>query len=225
MQLDISKKKMILLMLAGMLGCVCMGASDWLMIYGDTAFEGSLAWLTLGTARIPAWRNGLAMFLAFPAVLLYCFGLFGIRYLLDDEYRRPYCFLTALGLTPWLCLHIFYTLILYLFSWLMGQGETQLAYAAGEAIFRHLGWVVLVGQIFMVLPFGYLFYLVFTHKTPFVGWMAANHPLFLYLVFTAFVGLLPDTPFRLGFINGLMSEVMLIFFGVYLYAVIRHQQD
>ena len=224
--MQISKKKMIWLLIFGVLGCLCMGASDWLMIYGDTAFEGELAWLTLGTARIPPWRNGLAMFLAFPAVVLYALALFGLRHLIEDEDRqKTYTALTALGMTPWLCLHLFYTMILYLFSWLMGQGETELAYAAGEALFRHLGWVVMIGQLFMVLPFGYLFYLVFRHCTVLPSLMAANNPLFLYLVFKAFVGLLPDAPFRLAFINGLMSECMLIFFLGYLWWVAGNVEE
>ena len=225
-ELTVPKKKMMLLLLAGILGCLCMGGSDWLMIYGDTAFEGSLAWLTLGVAQIPAWRNGLAMLLAFPAVILYSLGLFGLRHFFrDDHTRKTYSFLTALGMTPWLCLHLFYVMILALFAWLMGQGETELAYAAGEMLFENLGWVVLIGQIIMILPFGYLFWIVFSGKSDYPGWSAVNNPLFLYLILKVLVGVLPDTPFRLAFINGLMSESMLIFFVIHLICVAKKADE
>lgn len=38
-------KKMKAALLCGMLGCLCYGAGDWLMIYGDPAHEGALSWL------------------------------------------------------------------------------------------------------------------------------------------------------------------------------------
>ncbi len=64
-----SRRKMSLSLICGLLGCLCMGAGDWLMLYGDPAYDGTLRWLTRGAAAIPAWRNGLAMALSFPAVI------------------------------------------------------------------------------------------------------------------------------------------------------------
>ena len=52
-----------------MLGCLCFGSGDWLMLYGDTAHDGSVYWLTQGAVKIPAWRNTLAMALAFPGLV------------------------------------------------------------------------------------------------------------------------------------------------------------
>lgn len=60
------ERNLSMAMLCGILGCLCYGGSDWLMVYGDPSHTGSLYWLTKGVAEIPAWRNGLAMFLAFP---------------------------------------------------------------------------------------------------------------------------------------------------------------
>ena len=40
------KKPMKILLLCGMLGCLCYGGGDWLMIYGDPSYYGSLSWLT-----------------------------------------------------------------------------------------------------------------------------------------------------------------------------------
>lgn len=63
-------------LICGMLGCLCFGGGDWLMLYGDPAYQGSLSWLTKGVAVIPQWRYDLAMALAFPGVVLYGIALF-----------------------------------------------------------------------------------------------------------------------------------------------------
>ena len=75
----IQKKQLSLAMLCGILGCFCYGGGDWLMMYGDSAHTGSLIWLTQGTAQIAAWRNGLAMALAFPGIVFYGIALFLLR--------------------------------------------------------------------------------------------------------------------------------------------------
>jgi hypothetical protein len=64
-------KHMTLALLCGMLGCLCYGGGDWLMIYGDTTHSGSLYWLTEGVKQIAPWRNLLAMALSFPGIILY----------------------------------------------------------------------------------------------------------------------------------------------------------
>ena len=61
------------MLLCGMLGCVCFGTGDWLMLYGDPAHAGVLLWLTKGATQIPQWRYDLAMALAFPGIIL-CAG-------------------------------------------------------------------------------------------------------------------------------------------------------
>ena len=53
-------------LICGMLGCLCYGGGDWLMMYGNPAYHGTLSWLTEGVAMIPQWRFNLAMALAFP---------------------------------------------------------------------------------------------------------------------------------------------------------------
>lgn len=59
--------RMTFALLCDMLGCLCFGGGDWLMIYGDTTHSGSLYWLTEGVKQIAPWRNLLAMALSFPA--------------------------------------------------------------------------------------------------------------------------------------------------------------
>ena len=98
------QKKLTAALLCGLLGCLCFGSGDWLMLYGDTTHSGSLFWLTVGAAQISPWRNGLAMVLAFPGIIFYGIALFSIAAFLSDEKdRKRYQALTAFSLTPWLC--------------------------------------------------------------------------------------------------------------------------
>ena len=217
-----SVAKLRLLMLSGLLGSICMAASDWLMIWGDTTFEGKLAWLTLGTAQIDPGRNALALALAFPAVLLYCAALFGVRHFLTDApSRRVYTALTAVGMLPWLSLHLFYVMIFYLFGWMNRAGEPALALAACEALFGQFSWLIPVSEVLMLLPFLYLLGAVFWRRSVFPRAMALNNPLLLFVAFKVICGLLPDVPFRLAFLNGLMSESMAVWFIVFLAAMSR----
>ena len=134
------------------------------MMYGDTAHDGSVYWLTRGAAQIPAWRNTLAMALAFPGIILY-----GIA------------------------LHLFYIMILYAFS-----------------------WFPLVSEILMLPPFLYWFYLQIRQKTVFPKGMAFTNILVIYFLMYGIKSMMPDCPFRIGFTNGLMSESMIIWFGIML---------
>ena len=201
------------LLLWGMLGTILLATGDWLMIYGDTTAEGNLAWLTVGVAQIPAWRNAAAMVVAFPAIICYAVALYGIRHvLLEEKQRTVYTALTAVGMLPWLCLHLFYTMLLYLFAWMNAQGETTLAHAACEALVGQLGWLIPVSEVLMLLPFFYLFYVFVRGNTCYKRVMALNNPLIWYVVLKSITMLLPDAPFRLAFTNGLMSEAMFIWF-------------
>ena len=71
-------------LLAGLLGCLCFGGGDWLMMYGDPTSIGKLKWLTIGTAAIPQWRYILAMVLAFPGIVLYGSALFAAPNYITD---------------------------------------------------------------------------------------------------------------------------------------------
>lgn len=48
-----TKKKSIIMLLCGILGCICFGCGDWLMIYGDVTHNGSLYWLTTEQLKYP----------------------------------------------------------------------------------------------------------------------------------------------------------------------------
>ena len=65
-------------LICGILGCLCYGGGDWLMMYGDPSYTGKLIWLTAGTAQIPQWRYVLAMVLAFPGIIFYGIALFAV---------------------------------------------------------------------------------------------------------------------------------------------------
>ena len=204
-------------LLIGMLGCLLMGGSDWLMIYGDTAFEGSLAWLTAGAAAVAPWRNTLAMVLAFPAVICYAVALLALRRLIGGEaQQRRYTVLTLWGMTPWLALHLLYIMILYLFGWMQRSGMTAQSFAACEALFSHVSWVIFAGEALMLLPFFYWLGLTLKGRTPYGKWMAVNNPLIIYVVLKVLTGFFPDCAARLAWTNGLMSESMILWFAILL---------
>ena len=95
------KKQMKAALLCGMLGCLCYGAGDWLMMYGNPAYHGTLSWLTEGVAAIPQGRYNLAMALAFPGIFLYGIALFTVEgYIKDGKQRRVYHYLNAFDLLP-----------------------------------------------------------------------------------------------------------------------------
>ena len=168
-----------------------------------------------GTAQIPERRNSLAMLLSFPGIIFYGIALFSISdFIRENRQKKIYKTLTSFGLTPWLSLHLFYIMILFLFSWLNGNGYADAAMPACEALFKHLSWIVTLSEVFMLAPFIYWFYLQITKKTVFPRVSAFTNILFIYAVMYIIKMLLPDSPFRLGFTNGLMSESMIIWFVI-----------
>ncbi len=209
----VGHRKLSIALLCGFLGCLCYGAGDWLMVYGDTTYTGKLFWLTSGVAGIPAWRNELAMALAFPGIILYGIALFAIgRLITGEKARRVYHYLNAFGLTPWLCLHLFYIMILYLFGWMTQNGYAGAALPACEALYDHLSWLIPVSEGLMLPVFLYWFYAVLSGKTVLPKRAAIWNVLTFYAIFSVVKNLLPDNPFRIGFTNGLMSESMVLFF-------------
>lgn len=211
----INRNKMIAALLCGILGCICLGAGDWLMIYGNTVYAGSVSWLTEGVSKIAPWRNSFAMLLAFPGIIFYGIALFCIeQFLSSEKQRRVYHYLTAFGLTPWLCLHLFYVMILYMFAWMNTNGYEAAALPAAEALFGHLSWIVMLSEAMMLPPFLYWFYLLVSNQSIFSRWLAFSNPLIFYGILKLAAGFMPDNAFRLGFINGLMSESMFIWFSV-----------
>ena len=75
----VNKQNNTVALICGILGCLCYGSGDWLMMYGDPSYIGKLSWLTTGTSNIPVWRYDLAMFLAFPGIILYGIALFSVE--------------------------------------------------------------------------------------------------------------------------------------------------
>ncbi len=210
-------KKWILMLLTGIAGCVFMSASDWTMIYGDTFYEGKLAWLTLGVAGISPQRNALALLLALPAVIFYSIALVGLKKFIQcEKQKKIYLGLTTVGMTPWLAIHLFYVMILYLFSWLISGGNKELAYGASEALFDQFMWIIPLGEVIMLLPFVYWSVIVLKKKTVFPRIMAVNNPVLIFVVMKAITYILPDKPFRLAFLNGLMSESMAVWFIIFI---------
>ena len=201
-------------LVCGLLGCLCFGGGDWLMLYGDPGYRGALSWLTEGVAAIPQWRFDLALALAFPGIVLYGVALFAVQgYIRGEREQRVYHYLNVFGLTPWIALHLFYIMILTLFQWLNGNGFAGEATAICEGLFARLQWLVPVSEALMLPVFVYWFALQIRGKTVFPRWMAFTNVLIVYAVLKGISLLLPVSAFRLGFTNGLMSESMLVWFG------------
>ncbi len=208
------KKHMKAALLCGMLGCLCYGGGDWLMMYGNPAHHGTLSWLTEGVAVIPQWRYNLAMALAFPGIILYGIALFAVEgYIEEEKHRKVYHWLNAFGLTPWIALHLFYVMILTLFSWMNGNGYAGSALAVCEGLFSQLSWLVLATEALMLPVFLYWFWLQIRGKTVFPKWMAFTNVLVIFALLKGLSLLMPVSAFRLGFTNGLMSESMILWFG------------
>lgn len=193
-----------------------MCSGDWLIMYGDTAYNGNVLWLTEGAADIPAWRNLLSMLVAFPAVILYGIAFFSIeKFIKNKNHVKIYRYLTAFGMTPWLLIHLYVAAVLHIFA-VMRQGGYEGGFAVSEALHGQFVTVFFIAEAIMVLPFLYWFYLRFSGKTIFPKWMIFTNVIVIYLLLKITAVLLPDTPFRIGFNNGLMSESMFIRFGIML---------
>ena len=211
------KKYMKTALLCGMLGCLCYGGGDWLMMYGNPAYHGTLSWLTEGIAVIPQGRYNLAMALAFPGIILYGIALFAVEgYIKDGKQRRVYHYLNAFSLTPWIALHLFYVMILTLFSWMHGNGNADSALAVCEGLFSRLSWLVPVSEALMLPVFLYWFWLQLRGKTVFPKGMAFTNVLIIFALLKGLSLAMPVSAFRLGFTNGLMSESMILWFGIML---------
>lgn len=184
------------------------------MMYSDTAHSGNIYWLTEGVSHIGPFRNALSMAIAFPAIILYGIALFYIgKFITAEKQQKIYHYLTAFGLTPWLCLHLFYVMILFGFAWLNNNGYTEAAMPFSEALFGQFSWIDYISEAIMLPPYIYWFYLVVSEKSSFPRAMAVSNPLIIYVILSAVKSLMPDSPFRIGFTNGLMSESMLIWFA------------
>ena len=135
-------------LLCGLFGCLCYGGGDWLMLYGDPTHAGTPAWLTNGAAQIPMWRYNLAMLLAFPGIILYGIALFAAgTYIRGRREKRIYHYLNAFGLTPWIALHLFYIMILVLFSWMNANGFAADALAVCGGLFARLSWFIPASEV------------------------------------------------------------------------------
>ena len=211
------KKYMKTALLCGMLGCLCYGGGDWLMMYGNPAYHGTLSWLTEGIAVIPQGRYNVAMALAFPGIILYGIALFAVEgYIKEEKHRRIYHWLNAFGLTPWIALHLFYVMILTLFAWMNGNGYATEALPVCEGLFSRLSWLVPVSEALMLPVFLYWFWLQLRGKTVFPKGMAFTNVLIIFALLKGLSLAMPASAFRLGFTNGLMSESMILWFGIML---------
>ena len=152
--------------------------------------------------------------MSFPGIILYGIALFAVEtYIRGNNERKVYHYLNAFGLTPWIALHLFYIMILVLYSWMNANGFASEALAVCEGLFSCMSWFVPVSEALMLPVFIYWFYLQITGKTAFPRAMAFTNVLIIFGILKGISNLLPVSAFRLGFTNGLMSESMILWFG------------
>ena len=130
--------------------------------------------------------------------------------------EKIYHYLNAFGLTPWIALHLFYVMILTLYSWMNGNGHAESALAVCEGLFSRLSWLVPASEALMLPVFMYWFLLQVRGETVFPKWMAFTNVLVIFVLLKGLSLLMPVSAFRLGFTNGLMSESMILWFGIML---------
>lgn len=211
--MKIESKQLKIILICGVVGSVLMAASDWLMIYGDPTYAGNLAWLTVGVTKISSQRNAFALAFAFPAVVLYALALVKMGcFFKDAKESKIYQLLTTIGMTPWLALHLFYVMILFTFSYLANNGYQEIMYVLCENMFNQFSFVIMIGEVLMVLPFVYFMLQTLKGKTVFDKTFGYINPLTLFVGLKLITMLMPNNAFRLAFTNGLMSETMLIWF-------------
>ena len=86
----------------------------------------------------------------------------------------------------------------------------------GEGVFSRLSWLVPASEALMLPVFLYWFWLQIRGKTVFPKWMAFTNVLVIFALLKGLSLLMPVSAFRLGFTNGLMSESMILWFGIML---------
>jgi hypothetical protein len=103
-----------------------------------------------------------------------------------------------------------------------GNGYGSLAYETCEALYSHLSWVTVLCEAFMLPVFVYWFYVVVRGKTILPKWVAFTNVLIIFWVLEVIKPFMPESSFKMGFTNGLMSESMVLFFAVILFAGLKH---
>ena len=73
-----------------------------------------------------------------------------------------------------------------------------------------------VSEGLMLPVFLYWFWLQLRSKTVFPRWMAFTNVLIIFALLKGLSLVMPVSAFRLGFTNGLMSESMILWFGIML---------
>ena len=197
----------------GIMGSLLYGFGDWLIIYGDPTHSSDLKFLTNGTANIPQWRYSLSMFIVFPGIIFYGIGLFSLEELInEDKYKKIYHYLNIFGLTSWISLHLFFIMILSLFSWMNKNGFKDQAIPACEGLFSQLSWVIIISEIMIIPVFIYWFYLQIKGKTIFPRGYAFTNVIFIYIIMELIIKFIPNSAFCLGLKCGSMNESMFIWF-------------
>lgn len=139
----------------------------------------------------------------------------------EQRTRKIYKNLTIFGMTPWIALHLFYIMILYLYAWLNQNGFEASASVICEELYHHFSWFILASEALMIPPYLYIVWLIGKGNSIYSKKTAIVNPLSIYLLLYLVKAVLPNSAFRIGFTNGLMSESMFLWFAYLLYSLYK----
>ena len=93
------------------------------------------------------------------------------------------------------------------------NGYSSQAIPICEGLYSQLSWFVILCEAIIVPVFIYWFYLQIKGKTIFSKGFAFTNVIFIFIILKTIYKLFPTNAYSLGFLNGLMSESMIIWFG------------
>lgn len=210
-------------LILGMLGALMLAAGDWLMIFGDPAHKGNMFWLSEGVKHIPAWRNTLALALGIPGVIFSAIALLSLEMLVKPGVRRMYWrYLTSYSLLPWLTVHTVLGLQLFTFGWMSRNGHEAATLPLAEAMNAHFFWMALICYLLITVPFILWLVMGLRGKLRVPKPLALVSPVITVPVLVLLRPLIPNGPFRPGYMNGEIStSFFLFFFGIFLYLTLN----
>lgn len=206
-------------LILGMLGALCFASGDWLMAFGDPTHTGDYFWLTEGAKHISAGRNALSLAVAFPGVILCAMALLTLeRAVRPGRQRMTWRYLTTYSLLPWLTVHTFIALQLFTFGWMSRNGYEAAALPTAQAVNAQFGWMALICYALISIPFFLWLILGLLGKLRMPRLMALVNPVLFVPLLVALRPLVPDGPFKPGYINAEISTSFFLFFaGLFLY--------
>lgn len=211
----------------GMIGALLLAFGDWTMIYGDPQHTPGFFWLSEGAKHIPDWRNTLALATGIPGVILCAMGMLSLEHAVKPGMRRiNWRYLTAYSLLPWLTVHAFIVMQIYLFGWMSRNGYEEAAFPTLQALNEHFSWMALVCYGLIMIPFIMWLVLGLRGRLRTPRLMGLVNPIVFVPILVLLRPLIPNGPAKPGYINGEISTSFFLFFlGIFLYFLFSQKRS